>query len=366
MRAERLSRYLLMQTLIGVGIAGGVVLTAILMIDLVEQMRTLGARADLGILAGLRLTLLKTPQILEQTLPFVVLIGVMITFWRLARRSEVTAMRAAGVSAWRFLAPTAVVAAGLGVVGALALNPMGAAAIGMFERERAALLGQPIEAESAQGEGWLRQSDPAGQTLIRARTARDMGQTLDQATFFVFEIDAQDQMRFARRYDAREARLRDGFWQLTDVVENRLDAAPARTPSLALPSTVNPQDLLSRFAAPETTGFWELPRVIATVEAAGLSATPYALRWHRLMSTPVALTAMALLAALFSLGIERFGGRGRMAFLAVTAALSVYLANDLSGALAQADVAPAWAAAWCPTIVALFLALWAISVREDG
>jgi lipopolysaccharide export LptBFGC system permease protein LptF len=55
-----------------------------------------------------------------------------------------------------------------------------------------------------------------------------------------------------------------------------------------------------------------------------------------------------------------------MAFQAVTAALSVYLANDLSGALAQADVAPPWAAAWCPTIVALFLALWAISVREDG
>jgi lipopolysaccharide export system permease protein len=173
-------------------------------------------------------------------------------------------------------------------------------------------------------------------------------------------------MAFQRRYDATRAVLKDGFWQLTGVTENRVDAAPARAPSLAIPATVDPSDLLSRFIAPENTSFWALPGVIRTVKGAGLSATPYELRWHRLMATPLSLTAMALLAALFSLGIERFGGRGRMAFLAVGAALSVYLANDLSGALAQADVAPAWAAAWCPTLVALFLSLWAISVREDG
>ena len=56
---------------------------------------------------ALRLTLLKTPMLVEQTLPFVVLAGAMMAVIGLNRSSELVAMRAAGVSAWRFLAPSA-------------------------------------------------------------------------------------------------------------------------------------------------------------------------------------------------------------------------------------------------------------------
>ncbi|NJR20157.1 MAG: LptF/LptG family permease [Hyphomonadaceae bacterium] len=48
---------------------------------------------------------MRTPSILEQALPFAVLVGSIVTFMRLSRSSEVVAMRASGISTWRFISP---------------------------------------------------------------------------------------------------------------------------------------------------------------------------------------------------------------------------------------------------------------------
>src|SRR5690606_11898629 len=102
------------------------VLACILLIDLVEQMRDVGTRTEISILEALRLTLLKTPMLMEQTLPFIVLAGTMMAVIGLNRSSELVAMRAAGVSAWRFLAPAVFVGAALGLLSITMLNSLGA------------------------------------------------------------------------------------------------------------------------------------------------------------------------------------------------------------------------------------------------
>ena len=47
---------------------------------------------------------LRLPYIAMQILPFAVLLGGILGFWRLTRSSELIVARAAGVSAWQFLA----------------------------------------------------------------------------------------------------------------------------------------------------------------------------------------------------------------------------------------------------------------------
>ena len=75
---SRLGRYIISRVFSGVVVAMVAVLASILLIDLVEQMRTVGTRTDITILEALRLTLLKAPMLIEQTLPFVVLAGAMM------------------------------------------------------------------------------------------------------------------------------------------------------------------------------------------------------------------------------------------------------------------------------------------------
>jgi len=92
---SRLGRYIVARVSSGVLIALLSVLACILLIDLVEQMRTVGSRTDISLLEALRLTLLKTPMLVEQTLPFVVLAGTMGAIIGLNRSSELVAIRAA-------------------------------------------------------------------------------------------------------------------------------------------------------------------------------------------------------------------------------------------------------------------------------
>ena len=133
---SRIGRYIIGRVIAGIAVALIGVLASILLIDMVEQMRTVGTRADMTMLEALRLTLLKTPMLIEQTLPFVVLAGTMMAVIGLNRSSELVAMRAAGISAWRFLAPAGLVGVVLGVVAVTALNPLGAHLYRQFEAQR--------------------------------------------------------------------------------------------------------------------------------------------------------------------------------------------------------------------------------------
>jgi lipopolysaccharide export system permease protein len=107
-----LERYVMMRTLSTVGVALAVIALIILLIDFVELSRDVGARAETGFLAVLGLTLMKSPTTVLVLLPFVFLFGVQFAFVLLNRGSELIAMRAAGVSAWRFIFPAAAAAFG--------------------------------------------------------------------------------------------------------------------------------------------------------------------------------------------------------------------------------------------------------------
>lgn len=80
MISTRMSRYIFWQTLIGVIGAACVIIAVIVLIDFVETSRDISRRADVGALQALELTLLKTPLLVQDTLAFIVLFGVLFTF----------------------------------------------------------------------------------------------------------------------------------------------------------------------------------------------------------------------------------------------------------------------------------------------
>jgi len=95
-----------------------------MLVDFVEGSRNIGGETDIELGSLLLLTFLKVPTLIEQTIPFVVLFGIMGALYNLNRRSELIVLRASGLSAWKFLSPAIIVSACLGVVWALAFNPL--------------------------------------------------------------------------------------------------------------------------------------------------------------------------------------------------------------------------------------------------
>ncbi len=360
---SRLGRYVIARVVIGILIALVAVLSSILLIDLVEQMRTVGARTELSVWEALRLTLLKTPMLVEQTLPFIVLAGVMMAIIGLNRSSELVAMRASGVSAWRFLAPAALTGVLLGLFTITILNPIGAYLYRAFEDERAS---EYTAAQSSQGTGvWIRQGDQEGQVVIHAESVDSTGATLRGATFMFFE-QHQDALRFSRRIFAETAVLRPGFWQLSNLVEATPGGRPVRHANLAIPTTLDATEMIDRFVSPASLSFWELPGFIQEAQRAGFAPTRYELKWQSLLAYPLLLAAMAGLGAAFSLQLQRLGNLARWGAAGVGVGLFLFFYGQLAGAFAMTQSVPAAVSAWSAPFAGIFIALAIVAFMEDG
>ena len=98
----------------------------IYMVDFVEMLRRAGDNPNASAALVAMLSLLRTPAISEQVLPFAVLFGAMASFITLTRKLELVVARAAGVSVWQFLTPPIVAALAIGLLAVGVYNPASA------------------------------------------------------------------------------------------------------------------------------------------------------------------------------------------------------------------------------------------------
>lgn len=365
LRLGRIERYVLIQLARSLGVALAVIAALVMLIDFVEISRGLGSDTDLSGLRIFGLMLLKSPAVIVQLLPFVFLFGTLAAFVGLNRRSELVAMRAAGVSAWRFVLPAAGAALVLGVLTVTVIGPVAASGDGLFQRERARISGSVLGAEEQQAI-WLREGEGPRQMVIRAgRQDRANARLLD-VTFFIYATDPQGRRQFTERIDAPSASLSAGRWRLFDAVGAQTGQRAVRYATLDLPSALADEEAFERFARPQSTPFWSLPGQIRRIEAAGFSSTAYRLRLQSLLSTPLAFAAMTILAAAFSLRLMRLGDLARMAVAAVVLGFAFFFLNQFSAAMGSAEVVPPFVAAWLPAILTALAAFTLLFYTEDG
>ena len=376
----RIQRYVFRECLSGLLMTLGVILVAILLVDVVEQMRTIGSRTDIGIETAFQLTLMKTPGLLMETLPFSVLVGSILTYSRLNQRSEIPAIRAAGVSGWRFLGPVMGLAFAIGVLMVAVIDPLATRLNQEFQVRRAELLNTaPATEGGPRGDVWLSQGDIAqgegadapeaqeSQAIITARRVVGRGEALEDVSFFFFQTRQDGTERsFSHRIDAERATLVPGFWQLEQVTENRPGGSIGRQALLSLPTTLRPDTLLSRFASPKTIPFWDLPRFIRDTRSAGLDVRDYVLKLHTLLATPFLMVAMALIGAVVCLRLARSGGVTQLIAAGALAGFVLFFTTRIAAGLSASGAAPPEAAAWCPPLFALFGVLAIIARIEDG
>jgi lipopolysaccharide export system permease protein len=362
---SKLQRYVVRRTLVAVASALVVIAFLIVLVNFVELSRNVGARAkDVSALDVLRLALMESPSVVLILFPFAFLFGVLSAFMSMNRRGELIAMRAAGVSAWRFILPAAAAAALTGVVVVTALNPVASKLTARFERRQSALLsGYLVEPPKPV---WLRQGDGQTQVIIRARANQGPGVLLKDVSLFVYKADSQGALQFTRRIDAESARLLPGELRLSKAMEASAGQPATPHAELSVPSTLDADTALARFAPPQAVPFWSLPGLIGRTEAAGFSAVSYRLQFQQLLATPLMYAAMAVLAAAFSLRLLRLGGLTALAGAGVGLGFVVFFTNQLSGALGRSGMAPPVLAAWSPPLLALLAGCTLLFYTEDG
>src|ERR1700733_7579632 len=153
---KTLFRYIAFQFLGWCGGAFVAFLRIVFLLDYVELVHRAGTRADAAPLVLLVMAILKQPYMAQQIMPFAILFGTMVAFWRLTRSNELVVARAAGLSVWQFITPPIIGAFLIGVVAVMVFNPLASVMQGRYERlEESVLRGGGEQLTLAHSGLWL-------------------------------------------------------------------------------------------------------------------------------------------------------------------------------------------------------------------
>ena len=295
--------------------------------------------------------LLTAPRRLYDMLPMAALIGCLIGLGTLASSSELTIMRAAGVSigriVWAVMKPMLV----LMLVGLLIGEYVAPVTENKAQADRSLAQGGG-EAQSSKRGMWHRQ----GEEFVHINSVQPNGLLLG-VTRYRFD----DQRKIISSSFARRARYENDHWLLTDVRTTLFHGdrtEVVQNPEEQWDVSVTPQLLNTVVLAPESlsiTGLWDY---IHYLSDQGLNNARYWLAFWTKVLQPAITAALVLMAISFIFGPLRSVTLGQRVFTGVLVGFVFRIAQDLLGPSSQVFGFPPLLAVVLPAGICAVAGLW--------
>ncbi|MCL2659629.1 MAG: LPS export ABC transporter permease LptG [Acidobacteriaceae bacterium] len=297
------------------------------------------------------------PFILYNVTPLCALVAVLLTFGTLSRTSEITAMKATGVSLYRIVTPvllaTLVISVGLFVFDEFYLP----AANRRQEALRETIKNKPARTFLRPDRQWI-----SGQTGANGDPARIFYyQYFDKdrsafANLTVFEFDANN-FALRRRIFATTAHWDDhgsqwafeNGWQRTFAGETVASYEPfAQTTFPEIRE--QPGYFVKEDRPSQEMSYGELSTYIADLKQSGFDTRRLNLQLNRKLAYPLITLVMAMIAIPFSLTM---GKRGSLAGIAIAIGLAItyWVVDGVFTAMGGVAILPAMMAAWTPDVL---------------
>lgn len=306
-----------------------------------------GTWSDLFVRTALRVAAHYLPYLI----PISATVAAFVRFGGAARRSEIVAAKAGGISPLELALPVLIAGLALGAFSLLAgevLSVPARAALQDAER------GEPGGLSYRQGAFWY----VDGAVVFRVESADEGARVLHGVT--IFERDGRG--RVLRRIRATRAELvGQGRWRADHAEILRIDPErPARAGTLESHEQIelelgNRQELLG--ANPDFLPMGDLLSFAALTPEGSAQELEARSLIHQRLSNPLATFPFVVLAVALGLRVERSRSLARSALPVVLAVLTFLLVRHYAGMLSRQGVWPAAVGAWGSLAVFLVAAL---------
>ncbi|MCB2261433.1 MAG: LPS export ABC transporter permease LptG [Candidatus Thiosymbion ectosymbiont of Robbea hypermnestra] len=347
-----LDRYLAGAVILGTLVTLGVLLPLLGFFLLADEMDDVGERgyrfAD-----ALLFVVLSLPRYAYQAFPIATLIGALVGLGTLASRSELVAMRAAGVSIGH------IVYAALkgGTLLAVAAAAIGEGVAPIAEQKA---LQWRSEAQSGQATllsehgFWARD----GNTYINIREIRSGAHLRD---IRLYEFD--ETQRLSRAMHAEHARYIEGSWVLQGISQSLLGPGRVTVSHLAQAgwsSLLDPGLLKIVISEPQVLPIWGLWRYVRYMTANGQDARPYELAFWGKLIHPLLILAMIFVSIPIVLASARTSGLGLRILLGILVGIAFYLLSRTFVYVALLYTIDPLVATLIPPLAFLAMAFWVL------
>ena len=337
--------------------------------DFIDLLRRAATRPNVPASLIVKIAALHVPYYIIYVLPFGILLGGIVCFSRLTRSSELIVARAAGISAWQFLASPLACALLTGLLtttGISALSSSMFRSAEMLDQTYLRTGGGPLTLNG--GALWLRQSDdglvPHGVAILHAQDVHLVNGALNVSGVSIFRLDDRD--RLILRVESPNGALGDHQWLLHDTSVLHPDHLPQKIGDMTLPSDLTVGRVQESFASPDTLSVFALPGFISLLERSGFPSIRHRLHFQSLLALPILAGTMALVSAGFSMRPTRRGGVARMLGSGIAAGFALFTISKVAEQFGESGALPPVLAAWAPTGAGLCLAVALLLHMEDG
>lgn len=301
--------------------------------------------------------LMQMPARAYELMPLAVLIGGLIALSQLAQGSELTVMKASGLSTKRLL----LILSQFGLIFAVATAALGEWVAPSMSKRAESLKAEAIDGRLNAGATglWLKEQN----NIINVR------EMLPDHTLLGVKI-----WRHNERYELEEAIAAesavsnaDNTWQLRNVQHTKLAAnrtEAGHSAELNLKATIDRRLLDVLLVKPEQMSVGELTTYIRHLENNRQQTQTYAIAWWRKLMYPVAAWVMALVAFAFTPQNTRHGNMGLKLFGGICLGLAFHFAGRLFGFTSQLYGVPPFLAGVLPTVLFALLAVYLIRKQE--
>ena len=321
-------------------------------VDFVSEMGDVGKGQYSMLQAGFYV-LLSLPRRLYELFPTAVLIGSLLSLGTLAGNSELTVMRAAGVSIMRIV--LSVMRAGFILLVCVAV--IGEWVVPASERQaqkvRASGLQKTVSLAGA-GDFWARD----GQRFFYvSRIFPDM----NLGGVSVYELSQDNQLK--RITLAKSAQYIDGKWKLdevkqTEFIDGRVESQKIK--SVVWQKLLNQELFNVVSVSPYNMSATDLYKYAKYLKKNDLDASHYEIIFWVKVFTPISSLVMLLIAMPFVFGSQRSTGAGNRMLVGLLLGIGFYLLNRTVNHLGQFYHVPAFISAAAPILLVATMSLLAL------
>ncbi len=320
---------------------------------------TMFAEYDTGLSTIAQYLALSIPKMIHLVLPFSVCLGILAAQAALARNSEIIAMQACSVPAWKIYAPYL-------IVGILATFLMAGTSFYLYPMsQRAADRIENLSIEKSDVSGSFTISGgrfKVGQDIYGVDNLDVTRGTMENITCYRFSSG-----RLQEVVRAKSAHWDGEKWAASGmkIIELGGHGISEPRPSSVLPLAKEPEDLVMAQTNTEVLSLPELREYIGQLQEGGTASPTTETLYHSRISFSIAPFVISLLVIPFGMSFPRAGGIARGISIGLILGLSYWFLHSGMTELGASGYLRPLIASWGANLAALILA-FIILVRKRG
>ncbi|MFL1780437.1 LptF/LptG family permease [Candidatus Hepatincolaceae symbiont of Richtersius coronifer] len=296
----------------------------ILIADVTENIRKYSKYTEFTIVKIVYISLLKMPELIIETSPFIILFSSLYCIRTLVLNKELDIFKASGLSIWKFLRPFIISTFIWGVSIVSLLSPLATISLNVLNNIDRQIKQEGDSITFNTENIWIiDKNNLADQNIILSRgLIQDSSNILTLIMPTLFDIRSNKMHRIIK---AESGLINNKVLTLHNaIVKNQGTSFINKVPEIIINLSAQTNKFNNILAEPNQILIWKLYKFIEILKQINLSSNNYAVYFYNLLTLPFLLISMVLISARFSLYDTRRGKNLYSIFITLVIGFIIY------------------------------------------